>query len=179
MSQTIKVKVKYKNLNALKRAVERLGGRVLGEGTHSLFATNEDGVGFLLPGWRFPVVLRDDGALAYDDYHGRWGNVSDLETLQKTYTIAAAEQEAKALGWATQERDNGDLLVYHPSGGTLTITATGGVDAQGFVGTTCEKAASTLADAMGDIAEVTQKGEYALAEVLQQEVSPEDEGRER
>src|SRR5438093_166549 len=84
-SNTIKVKAEFSDLEALNRAAVALGAKVLGLGTHSLYSSQEQGFGIHLKGWTHPIIARADGTLAYDDYHGAWGNVSDIKRLTERY----------------------------------------------------------------------------------------------
>ncbi len=139
------------------RAAVRLGGRALGEGAHRLYSTTEHGYAVQLPGWRYPLVLRADGTLAMDHYGGQWGNPADLDRLTRAYAIEAAREAAAAQGWMQEERADGSLLIYHPSGGTLTVLPDGTVDAAGFLGAGCHDAAAAIEAALGRPLERTYK----------------------
>lgn len=149
-SHTARVKVDYNNADQLRAAVEKIGGTWLGHGSHELFERNdagkrrtETGLGFTLPNWNYPLIVTDAGQLAYDDYNGKWGNVEDLVKLQAEYAWAHVEQQAANIGWQT-ERVSGSLVVYHPEGGTLTLSAAGECETAGFVGSGCHVARETL-----------------------------------
>jgi hypothetical protein len=159
MSHTVKVKVELKDRVALARVIVAMGGRVLGEGTHSLFAAAEQGFGFTLPGWQFPLVLKDNGELAFDDYKGAWGKVSDLDRLKDRYALSVARAAAEAQGWLCEEAPAG-LTIYHPDGGTLTVRPDGTVDAAGFEGCGCTNATEAIERAMGSRQEEHIKDEY-------------------
>lgn len=159
-SETIRVRVDYRDHEALARAVAALGGRVLGQGTHRLFAGAETGVGMELPGWQYPLVLRADGTLAFDHHGGRWGRPSDLERLAAEYAAAAAMAAAADQGWYAERQSDGSVLVYHPAGGTLTISASGGVHAAGFVGQGCHAPTELLAAAVGRPVESAHTADY-------------------
>jgi len=159
VSHTVKVKIEMKNTDALTRAAIALGGQVLGQGTHRLYSSQEDGFAIKLPGWQYPVIAKTDGTLAYDDYQGHWGNVRDIETLKSRYAIEAARLECERLGWYCEEQNN-SLIVYHPDGGTLTIGESGEIDASGFSGSSCSDATSPLERALGKTTESVKKNEY-------------------
>lgn len=159
-SHTVRVAVDYgRSPDALQAAVLRMGGTWLGQGRHKLYEAAENGLGFTLPGWHYPVVLRADGSLASDDYQGQWGNPADLQTLAKGYALQAARAAAEAQGWMVEETEDG-LRVYHPLGGSLTVAADGTVEAFGFDGVGCHDATTTLADAIGARREVVAKPEF-------------------
>lgn len=141
-SHTARIKVDYADSDMLKAAVAALGGTWLGHGSHRLFDGDAIGHGFTIPGWRYPIVWQDSGELAYDDFNGAWGNVADLERLKSAYALATAERAAQAQGWQCERTQDG-LTIYHPSGGTLTVTCSA-IDANGFQGQGCHDAMLAL-----------------------------------
>ena len=159
MSHTVSVKIELRDTAVLRRAVESLNGRWLGHGEQILYETRETGEAFRLPGWTYPLVKRSDDTLAYDDYHGSWGNVADLDRLKARYAIEAARQEAANQGWYAEDQPDGSLLIYHPDGGTLSVT-TAGIDANGFTGAGCSAASEPIARAMGQQTSSSEKPEY-------------------
>lgn len=159
MSHTVKVKVQLRNKIALGSSVVELQGNVLGDGTHRLYQGAEVGFGFTLPKWHFPLVLKEGGELAYDDYNGVWGNPADITRLTELYALIVAKQAAAAQGWLT-EMTGDRLLVFHPTGGVLTVLKNGTVDADNFIGTGCTGATATLEAAMGVRKEEQLKDEY-------------------
>lgn len=143
MSHTAQIAADYSHAGALAAAVEKLGGRLLGNGTHQLFDGPRTGVGIVLPGWKYPIVVSDGGYLAFDDYGGSWGKLSDLDALHAEYSWALTEIAAQNLGWQTERTADG-VVVYHPSGATITVTDTR-ADLNGFVGGACQEAMRQLA----------------------------------
>lgn len=144
-SHTVTVKVEYRDMEALRRAVEGLGGTWIGIGTHALYSGHTaTGVGFRLPDWRYPLALQADGVLAYDNFNGHWGDPAALDRLKAEYTMAVCEQSATAQGWLCERSATGELLIHHPDGGTMTVNAAGVIDAAGFVGAACHDAIMSM-----------------------------------
>lgn len=142
-SHTVKIKVDYRDPDALRSAVLALGGAWIGAGSHKLFERAETGLGFTLPNWRYPLCATPTGELAYDDYHGSWGNVADLEKLRTAYTTGTVERAALALGWQFARTQNG-IEVFHPQGGVLTVSNAGVCETTGFTGSNCHDARTAL-----------------------------------
>lgn len=166
MSHTSTVKVEYKDQESLAAAIRLMGGEVLGLGLHELYAANpEFGFGFTLPGWQYPLVLRENMSLAYDDYKGHWGNVEDLATLKGRYTIECARTAAEAQGWVCENQADGNLLIYHPEGGTLTVTPEGEVDLCAFQGVSCVEAGNVIEQALGQVLQTVNKPELFVEQV--------------
>jgi hypothetical protein len=137
-----------------------LGATVLGEGTFRLFEGRQSFEGFAVKfeGWQFPIIATADG-LKYDDYKGRWGNPADVLALREGYAIAVARKAAEAQGWYSETDAAGDLVVYHPDGGTITVTRAGAVDAACFEGRSCTEATAPLEAALGKPLESVAKPE--------------------
>lgn len=162
MSHTTRVKVEYLNLDALRAAVEAIGGAWVGHGVHGLYSSSETGVAFTLPGWNFPCILKDSGELSYDNYGGQWGSADVLGRLNAEYALQAAEAAARAQGWYC-ERAGESLTIYHPEGGTITVDAAGAVDASMFTGADCVTACAPIESALGSRSERVLKAEFYAA----------------
>lgn len=158
-SHTAKINVQYKNREALIRAAHQLNARILGEGNHKLYQGTYQGFGIHFPEWRYPIVVQPD-AIFCDTFNGNWGNPRDLQALSKRYTIECAKLAAEAQGWYCEEQ-NDTVIIYHPDGGTMTVTPDGTVDASGFCGQDCH-AAAPIEEALGKIIETAFKPEYFL-----------------
>ncbi len=159
-SVTVSVAVEFRRMDALTRAVESMGGEIIGLGAHQLYRNDTaNGFGFRLPGWRLPLVCSAAGQLSFDNHMGHWGNPADIETLRAEYAISAAELAAASVGW-TVERNPDGLRVFHPSGGWLDVSRTGAIDAVGFHGNGCHGSAATLADFIGRETSADRKPEY-------------------
>jgi hypothetical protein len=153
------VQIEFRNKDALIAAVQRLGWRVLGEGSYKLFSSTEIGLGIQIPGWEYPVIVKGNGTIAFDDYNGCWGNRADIEKLRAKYALEAARLAAEAQGWYYERQDD-KIIIYHPEGGTITVDATGTVDASGFMGVSCVKATEPIETALGARREQVLKKEY-------------------
>jgi hypothetical protein len=81
--------------------------------------------------------------LHHDTYGGQWGNPADLDTLRSAYLLGATQRQAQLLGWLTELTPAG-LVVYHPDGGTLTVSPEGTCETAGFVGAGCHEARLAL-----------------------------------
>lgn len=165
-SHTVTVEVQFKHPEALAAAVQSMGGTWLGPGTHKLYSRNQEaGHGFTMPNWTYPLVLREDNTLAFDDYHGSWGNVEDIKKLTGRYAIESARQAADQQGWTSQDQADGSLIITHPSGATMTVQEDGTVDSVGFIGAACD-IASVIENAMGTPGDRANKPEYWESQAL-------------
>lgn len=159
MSHTVAIKVEYRDIMALRRAVIAIGGHWLGHGVHRLYGRNEaTGQGFSLPGWSYPIVLTAPDNLAYDSYRAARDWAETLGALKIRYALEVARGAAEAQGWYTELYDD-RLIVYHPDGGTVTVDAAG-VDASGFQGQGCMAAIDAIGNAMGHRLSAQAKPEY-------------------
>lgn len=172
VSHKITVKTEFNDKDALGAAAKKIGGRVIGEGTHHLY-NGQTAKGFavqLASPWIYPIVLTPAGTLEFDNFNNNWGNSADLETLKAEYLIEVAVKAAENLGWMTQRTPEGTIDIFHPDGGVLTVTRDGVVDANGFHGIGCKGAVETIAAALGQTQTATDKAEMAIAFVGAQQV---------
>jgi hypothetical protein len=103
------IKTELRDMDALKKACERMGGQFLGHGGHQLYGNIVSGTGLRLPGWVYPVVVCDNGkSLSYDDYRGSWGNVADINKLKAFYGVEKAKTEALKKGYRVYEKFNSE-----------------------------------------------------------------------
>jgi len=150
MSNTVLIKTRIKNIEAAKQVALAKGHKVLGEGKHQLYAGPQEGFGVQFKGWKYPAVFRNDGTVAYDNYHGSWGSQAELDDFRAAYTMSAARLHADSMGWYHETIGNDEkVVVHHPQGGTYTITPAGEIDANGFVGHACEAGTNAFAEALG------------------------------
>lgn len=160
MSETVTVAVKFKPGEALTRAVERMKGKIIGQGTHKLYATSETGFAFTLPKWHFPLIIRENGSLAFDDYKGQWGDRSQLNDLQQEYALQAAQCKAEELGLYCERNENLSVTVHFGEGRTITVDYSGEIEAFGFNGQGCDTACEQFAEALGQTLTVAHKQEF-------------------
>jgi hypothetical protein len=97
------IKTEITDVEALRAACQRLGYELKESGSFRLYSSNELGAGVMLPGWSYPVVIREDGTLAMDNYAGRWGDISELHKLEAYYGLEKAKLEAWKKGYSIQE----------------------------------------------------------------------------
>lgn len=105
MSHTMNISIELHDRAALEAACQRLGLR-MEEGVHRLYSSTEEGIGIFLPGWRYPVVIKNDGTIAYDNYNGQWGRDDELNKLRAYYGLEKAKIEARKRGYSVYETFN-------------------------------------------------------------------------
>lgn len=149
MSHTVTVDVKFKNQEVAVKVAESMGALVLGNGSHRLYSSSHTGTGIHLRNWQYPIVIDADGKMFYDNFNGRWGDSKDVEAFQEAYARGVIEAECAQLGWYCEPNDQGELIVHHPSGGTITVQKGGTLDASNFVGNSCEHATERFEAALG------------------------------
>lgn len=158
MSHTVSMQVEIRDREAFIAACEAAGGRVIGEGEHRLYESTEKGLAVSLPGWRYPIVLTDEG-IKYDNYGGAWGDQETLDTLVSRYAIHAAKLKADSLGWYNEMQADGSLVIFHPDGGTLTVTSEG-VSVDCVEGQSCVDISAPIEEAIGKPVERALTDEY-------------------
>lgn len=105
MSHTMNIRIELHDRAALEAACQRLGLQMV-EGTHKLYQTVEEGIAVFLPGWRYPVIVKNDGTIAYDNYNENWGKEKELNKLRAYYGVEKAKIEARRRGYSVYETFN-------------------------------------------------------------------------
>ena len=113
MSHTVKMKVKIKDRNLFKAVAQRLGLEVKENAEVRLFSSTHRGLAVKLPGWRYPIVVEEDGTLVYDNYDGNWGDFKELLRLEEEYVkeLVAREARKKGLSVYTKRAKDGSLIL--------------------------------------------------------------------
>jgi hypothetical protein len=173
-SHLVKVDVEIRDLEALRRAGKTLGmtltesktyrwwGRSVGDyPIPEGFTADELGkCDYKLSCDKFSsayevgVFHRDDQYKLLFDFYGSQG--ADLQSvlgengcnLVAEYTLELATSKANELGWMAERTGEG-VTIYHPSGGSLTVTGAGEVEAHGFHGAGCHEATGAIGAALG------------------------------
>lgn len=105
----------------MNAACKRLGLAPPVNGQHRLFTSSAAGLGIKLPGWSYPIVFDlTTGQVAFDNYNGRWGEQSKLDSLLQMYAAEKAKIEARKKGYSATEQTLADGSIK------LTIQVTGG-----------------------------------------------------
>ena len=185
-SHVTKVDVEIRDLDALETACKRLGlifnrdrrtyrwyGRSVGDYKLPEGMTEKD------LGQCSHAISVKDNARAYevglvDNHDGSYSPVWDFwnggrglqaavgencSKLAGEYTIEAARNAATAQGWVAQDNPEGTLTIYHPDGGTMTVSRDGTVNSDGFIGQGCS-VASAIENALGVKQDTTLKAEF-------------------
>jgi len=97
------IQLEITDKTTLLDACECLNLQVVEKGIHHLFASEEEGVAVYLPGWSYPIVFKQDGSVAYDNYNGEWGNIEELHKLTSWYGFLKAKAAAICQGYNTEE----------------------------------------------------------------------------
>jgi len=105
MSHTMNIQLELHDRDALLAACERLG-LTMTEGRHKLYSTTEEGIAISLPGWKYPIVIKEDGSVAYDNFNGSWGKEEELNKLKAYYGLEKAKIEARKKGYSVYESFN-------------------------------------------------------------------------
>jgi len=119
MSHKVTLKTKYKNRVALKRALDTLGIAYQEDRSVKFWSSRARGLAFQLAGWKYPVVVKDDGEVVFDNYNGVWGKVDRLADVTREYAMEVAKEQAWNMGWTvtTETLENGETVITLSDGG--------------------------------------------------------------
>ncbi|QDT16645.1 DUF1257 domain-containing protein [Alienimonas californiensis] len=118
MSHVVTIETKLRDPAALSAACERLGLPEPRTETVKFFdGAEQSGLAVRPPGFVYPVLIGEEGAVRCDTDEGRWGDNAFLGRLKQAYALEAAKLQAKARGHRISETSL-------PDGGVrLTVTA--------------------------------------------------------
>lgn len=97
MSHSVTCKVLLTNRDHLQAALSRIDGATMKAGIHTeqmYDGKSATGISINLPGWKYPLVVQESGESVYDNFQGRWGDQSHLDSLVQEYTIETLRAEA-------------------------------------------------------------------------------------
>lgn len=119
MSHTMNIKIDMKDFSAVSRAAKRLNLPAIEDKVHRLYSSTEEGLGIFLPGWKYPVVVKKDGTVSFDNYEGRWGNIEYLNKFKAHYGLEKAKAEAQRKGYRvfeTYDKNSNELVLKIQTG---------------------------------------------------------------
>ncbi len=124
MSHTIRVrKVTVNDQKALRAAVdanpdihfvapatkETVKTTANATGMHKLYGGAVEGIGILLKGWQYPVIVNPKtGEVSYDNFGGSWGNQDEIDGLVQGYCVEKTKMEAMAKNFQMAQEETLD-----------------------------------------------------------------------
>ena len=120
MSHIVQIETQIKDEQAVRAACTRLQLAAPEHKTVRLFNATATGLCVQLPGWQYPVVANlQTGQVQYDNYGGRWGEQSRLNSFLQAYAIEKAKIEARKKGHMVTETalQDGSIRVTVKVGG--------------------------------------------------------------
>ena len=111
MSHTMNIQASLKDMAIVELVCQKLGVKISEVKDHKLFNTTERGRAIQLEGWRYPMVIKEDGSVAFDNYNGSLGKTELMSEFRAHYGIEAAKSAARKAGYSYYEtvEENGDL----------------------------------------------------------------------
>lgn len=111
MSHKTEVQTQFSDIEQVKKACEELGYKFEETNKVQLFESGPNGLvdcvaAVHIPGWRYPVAIKQDGTAAFDNYNGAWGKESNLDSLRQKYAENTALAYAERSGYRVLHREN-------------------------------------------------------------------------
>ena len=104
LSHIVTINVQIRDPVALAAACTRLGLLQPVQGKAQLFSAEAEGLIVKLPGWTYPAVIDTaKGTIAFDNYHGAWGEQRELDRLLQAYAVEKSRIEARRAGHSVSE----------------------------------------------------------------------------
>lgn len=109
MSHIVTINTEIRCAESIKAACSRLSLSAPVFGRHQLFTSHETGWGVRLQDWKYPVVCNvNTGKVAFDNFRGRWGAQSRLDSFLQAYAVEKAKLEAQRNGHTCTEQTQAD-----------------------------------------------------------------------
>lgn len=109
MSHTVKIKTEVRCLESLRAACSRQSLAAPVAGTHQLYDRQVQGYGVCLQDWLLPVVFDLElGETKFDNYGGKWGEQSRLDSFLQAYAVEKTKIEARRSGHTVVEQPQDD-----------------------------------------------------------------------
>lgn len=64
----------------------------------SFAGVTKEGSALQIPGWKYPIIITEQGDLLYDHYNGNWGNPVQLQEFVHEYTTQLNLQDLQMAG---------------------------------------------------------------------------------
>jgi len=104
MSHIAKVNIQFKDAVCITAAAKRLNHKCEVVKNYKFYdGTVVSGTAVYLPGWKYPVIIKDNGEAVYDNYSGSWGKQSHLDELKQIYGVEVAKKQARIKGYSCRE----------------------------------------------------------------------------
>lgn len=103
MSHTVKIEIELTDINILKVACKRLNLKYEENSSAQLYDGNTyQGFVIHLKDWNYPIIINGKN-IYYDNYQGRWGDISQLNQLKTYYGVEKVKALARSKGYAYRE----------------------------------------------------------------------------
>ena len=122
MSHTVEIATEVRDEEAVRLACQRLPLKPPVRGSIKLFSETVTGLAVHLPEWAYPAVFNTDtGQVQYDNFNGKWGDKSRLDSFLQAYAVEKAELEARRKGYSVFEQTlaNGSIKLTVQVGGEV------------------------------------------------------------
>lgn len=109
MSHIAKVDIQFKDLKSIEAAAKRLSIKCEPVKKYCFYdGTTASGTAVYLNGWKYPVVIKEDGEAVFDNYNGSWGAQDKLDQLKQIYGVEVAKKQARLKGYSVTETQTTD-----------------------------------------------------------------------
>ena len=111
MSHMSTMKLKVTDMSALMKACSSLGLTIKENERVNFYSDNATGTSIQLPGWDYPIVIKPDGSIKYDNYNERWGDIDKLNELVQQYNYEVVVDQLALEDYVFDEVQEGDEIV--------------------------------------------------------------------
>lgn len=111
MSHCTTIDVKFKDINILKKVCKKLNLSIEEKSYQKFYDGKvEHGTKIKLPNWQYPIIVKPNGEIIFDNYNGHWGDESELNLLKQHYAVEKTKLIAIKNGYTFQEKQVGNEI---------------------------------------------------------------------
>ena len=109
MSHCTTIDVKIKDINILKKVCKKLNLEMKENSKFRFYdGKTECGTEIKLPNWQYPIIIKNNGEVIFDNYNGNWGDIKELNLLKQHYAVEKTKLIAIKNGYTFQEKQIGN-----------------------------------------------------------------------
>ena len=83
MSHCTTIDVKMKDINILRKVCKKLNLEMKENSKFRFYdGRTEHGTKINLPNWNYPIIIKNNGEVIFDNFEGTWGDIKELKIIK-------------------------------------------------------------------------------------------------
>lgn len=111
MSHTTTIKTKIKNLKTFEKIAKTNNVQSLGYKRIKLYSSEAIGFAYQIPGWKYPIIIQNDGSIVFDNYNNHWGHINDLNKLVGDYAKEIIKDYTSQIAYTNLQQEENEETI--------------------------------------------------------------------